>query len=113
MPWSSKSLTGLPWVLYNHFMQNIPKSSEAFFQEYRFETLNGVKHAELIMERLLAYGDRVEVRWLFDNYGAENIRHWVQWNGERLLPRRRYELWRVLFDLPGVQKSERLQVWPY
>ena len=94
-------------------MHSIPKSSQAFFQEYRFETLDGVKHAELIMERLLAYGDREEIRWLFNKYGVEDIRDWVQGHGERLLPRRRYELWRVLFDLPGVQKSERRQAWPY
>ena len=113
MHWSSKSLTSLPWVLYNRFMQSIPKASAAFFQEYQFEALDSMEHAKLIMERLLAYGDRSEIRWLFDNHGAENIRHWVQAQGERLLPRWRYELWRVLFDLSGVQKSERLQVWPY
>jgi hypothetical protein len=94
-------------------MQSVPKSSSAFFQEYRFETLDGVKHAALIMERLLAYGNRSEIRWLFDNYGLEEIRHWVKEHGDRLLPRRRYELWRVLFDLPGVPKTERHQVWPY
>ncbi len=48
-------------MLYNRFMQSIPKTSAAFFQEYQFEALDGVKHADLIMERLLAYGDRSEV----------------------------------------------------
>jgi hypothetical protein len=94
-------------------MQSVPKSSSAFFQEYRFETLDGVKHAALIMERLLAYGNRSEIRWLFDNYGVEEIRHWVKEHGERLLPRRRYALWRVLFDLPGNQIAERHHAWPY
>jgi hypothetical protein len=100
-------------VLYNHFMQSIPKSSAAFFQEYQFEALDSAKHADLIMERLLAYGDRSEVRWLFDHYGVENIHHWVQEHGKRLLPRRRYVLWSVLFDLPGQKMSEIRQVWPY
>jgi hypothetical protein len=94
-------------------MQSIPKSSQAFFQEYRFETLDGMKHAALIMERLLSYGDRSEIRWLFDRYGVEDIRRWVQEHGIRLLPQRRYELWRVLFDLPGNRIAERHQAWPY
>jgi hypothetical protein len=94
-------------------MQSIPKSSAAFFQEYRFETLDGVKHAGLIMERLLAYGDRAEIRWLFESYGVGELRRWVQEHGERLLPRRRYELWRVFFDLPAAQKAEGRRVWPY
>jgi hypothetical protein len=100
-------------VLYNHFMQSIPKTSAAFFQEYQFEALDGLKHANLIIERLLAHGDRSEVRWLFDNYGVEVIRRWVKGHGKRLLPRRRYVLWSVLFDLPGLKISERRQVWPY
>jgi hypothetical protein len=99
-------------VLYNHFMQSIPKFSAAFFQEYQFEALDSVKHADLIMESLLAYGDRSEVRWLFDHYGAENIRHWVQKHGKRLLLRR-YVLWSVLFDLPRQKISESRQIWPY
>jgi hypothetical protein len=103
----------LPVVLYNHCMQSIPKSSSAFFQEYRFEALDGVKHAALIMERMLAYGDRSEIHWLFDNYGVEKIRGWVQEYGERLLPRRRYELWWMLFDLPQNRKIKRHQAWPY
>jgi hypothetical protein len=100
-------------MLYNRFMQNIPKSSAAFFQEYRFDTLDSGKHAGLIMERLLAFGDRSEIRWLVDRYGVEDVRRWVQEYGERLLPRRRYELWRALFDLPELQQSKRRQVWPY
>jgi hypothetical protein len=113
MRWSGKIQTSAPRVLYNRFMQDIPKSSAAFFQEYRFESLDAVRHAGLIIERLLAYGDRSEIRWLFENYGVEDVRNWVQEQGERLLPRRRYELWRVLFDLPILQKSRERPIWPY
>ena len=90
-------------MLYNHPMQSIPKTSAAFFQEYRFETLDGMKHAALIMERLLSYGDRSEIRWLFDRYGVEDIRRWVQEHGIRLLPQRRYELWRCSSTCLGIE----------
>jgi hypothetical protein len=65
------------------------------------------------MERLLAYGNRSEIRWLFDTYGVDAIRLWLEREGERLLKRRSYELWRVLFDLPVQPKAERRQAWPY
>lgn len=94
-------------------MHPIPNSTAPFFQEYRFESLDAANHAALIIERLLAYGDRSEIRWLFDTYGADAIRGWLELDGERLLRRRRYELWRVLFDLPVHQIAEKHQAWPY
>jgi hypothetical protein len=94
-------------------MPSIPESTAAFFQEYPFEALDATTHARLIMERLLAFGNRSEIRWLFDTYGADAIRMWLEQDGERLLKRRRYELWRVLFDLPAHQIAEKRQAWPY
>jgi hypothetical protein len=100
-------------MLYNQFMHSIPNSTAPFFQEYRFEALDVAKHQSLIIERLLAYGDRAEIRWLVDTYGTGVIRGWLELDGERMLRRRRYELWRVLFDLPVRQIAERHHAWPY
>jgi hypothetical protein len=94
-------------------MQSIPKTVAPFFQEYNFSTLDVQTHAALIIERILAYGNRVEVRWLFDVYGIETIRAWVERNGERLLPQRRFELWRMLLGIPVLRIAERRQAWPY
>jgi len=94
-------------------MQLIPKSAAPFFQEYHFDTLDAATNAALIMERLLAYGHRSEIRWLFENYCADEIRGWVERNGERLLSRRRYQLWPMLFDLPEHKIAEKRQAWPY
>ena len=54
-------------------MPEIPISAAPFFQEYVFSDLDADKHAGLVLERLLAYGDRQEVRWLFDTYGGSRI----------------------------------------
>ncbi len=94
-------------------MQSIPETVAPFFQEYNFSTFDVQTHAALIAERILAYGNRAEVRWLFDVYGIEAIRAWVGRDGERLLPQRRYELWRMLLDIPVRRIAERRQAWPY
>jgi hypothetical protein len=83
----------------------LPRSLAPFFQEYDLETLDPVRHAELILERVLAYGDRRELRWLFGRYGECRIADWVRQLGARRLPWRRYNLWCVLLDLPPARHS--------
>ena len=81
-------------------MQNaIPVSAKPFFQEYTFSKLDPREHAALVIERILAYGNRVEVRWVFDFYGIGQLQKWVIEDGLRLLPKRRYYLWCAVLDL--------------
>lgn len=47
----------------------IPRSLAASFQEYDLECLDPGQHRELVTERVLAYGNRDELRWLFGLYG--------------------------------------------
>jgi len=85
------------------------------FQEYNFDTLHPAQHSELIIERTLAYGNRAEIRWLFDTYGAAQIKAWLTRLGARRLTWRRYNLWCVLLNLPPAQRlrfSEQ-RIWPY
>jgi len=89
----------------------IPASAAPFFQEYRFDQLDPKRHASLVIERLLAYGSRAELRWLFDTYGRERIRAWVAAMGAQRLPVRRCRLWCVLLDLP--QPEKRPGIWQY
>ncbi len=77
----------------------IPASLAPFFQEYRFETLDRVRHGELIIERVLNFGTRAEVRWLIAVYGLDTIRTWLESPGLRRLARRRRVLWFTIFDI--------------
>jgi hypothetical protein len=77
----------------------IPISARPFFQEYTFSKLDPREHASLVIERILSYGNRVEVRWVFDFYGVSQLQKWVSEDGLRLLPKRRYHLWCVVLDL--------------
>jgi hypothetical protein len=95
-------------------MPSIPETAAPFFQEYDSSRLDVQEHAALVIERILAYGNRTEVRWLFETYGHAKVRAWVERDGPRLLPRRRYELWRVMLGIPATGRiAERRQAWPY
>jgi hypothetical protein len=90
----------------------IPISAKPFFQEYTFSKLDPREHASLVIERILACGNRVEVRWVFDFYGVGQLRKWVSEDGLRLLPKRRYHLWCVVLDLTPESTQKKSQ-WAY
>jgi hypothetical protein len=93
----------------------IPRSLAPCFQEYDIEKLDPACHGDLIIERVLAYGDRRELRWLFDQYGWARVTEWVKRLGARRLPWRRHNLWRVLLGLSPARRvrSEEQQTWPH
>jgi hypothetical protein len=99
-------------VLYNSFVQSIPKTALPFFQEYDFEHLDPERDGDLIIERLLAYGNRDEVRWLLRHYGRARVQRWLSEAGPQRLPRCRYRLWCVLLDV-AKSRSEPAPIWPY
>jgi hypothetical protein len=89
----------------------IPESTAPVFQEYDFSTLDSARHSELIIERLLLYGNRAEVRWLLLSYGRETVCDWLTRIGHLRLSRRRYHLWCFVFHVP--MKERPLSAWPY
>jgi hypothetical protein len=54
-------------------VQSIPETTLPFFQEYDFEHLDPERNGDLIIERLLAYGDQDTVRWLLCNYRQARV----------------------------------------
>lgn len=89
----------------------IPASAWPFFQEYNVDLLDVDEHASLIIERLLAYGNRVEVRWLIETYDRERIRGWITQSGMNKLASRRYHLWCFVFNLP--EKDKPVRIWQH
>jgi|WetSurMetagenome_2_1015567.scaffolds.fasta_scaffold154728_3 hypothetical protein len=90
----------------------IPESTAPFFQDVTFSRLDVAEHADLVCERILAYGNRAEVRWLLKTYGQQRVQDWIRMAGQKRLPRRRYNLWCHLFNLPA-QETQPSQIWPY
>jgi hypothetical protein len=91
--------------------QQIPSSARPFFQEYNVDLLDLEQHAALIIERILAYGNRAEVRWLLDRYGRNDVHDWVERSGRDRLSQRRYHLWCFVFQLPEKDAPDR--IWPH
>ncbi|MFQ5436432.1 MAG: hypothetical protein ACE5FD_16330 [Anaerolineae bacterium] len=93
----------------------IPRSLAPFFQEYQLEQLDPDRHQDIIIERVLAYGNRSEVRWLIKTYSLNQVKAWIERTGARRLPWRRYNLWSVLFKLPAARRirTQEQRIWPH
>jgi hypothetical protein len=91
--------------------RGIPRDLQFAFQEYDIEKLDPREHAFTVIERTLAYGDRGELRWLFNRYGAQQLADWVQRWGWRLLSRRRLAFWASYFRLENLPR--RKGIWPH
>ena len=89
----------------------IPRSTAPFFQEYDFESLDVQSHSNLIIERILAYGSRAEVRWLVQTYGWEAIRAWLERSGSTRLPWSRYHLWCIVYAV--AEKEQPKGIWQH
>ncbi|MBI5824499.1 MAG: hypothetical protein HZB18_10765 [Chloroflexi bacterium] len=80
-------------------MQPIPLSLSPFFQEYDFSKLNPQKDSFTIIERVLQFGNRSEIRWLFLVYSQEKISSWVKRWGKEILPEPHRTFWRLVLDI--------------
>ncbi len=85
-----------------HFqkMKSIPSTLAPFFQEYDLSMLEVQKDAHTIIERVLQFGDRSEIRWLFGTYSQNEIQNRVKHFGDEKLPQPHRAFWRVV---PGIQ----------
>jgi hypothetical protein len=64
---------------------SIPASLAPFFQEYDLVQIDLERSRFTIIERVLQFGDRQEIRWLFTVYHKQTIMDWVsRWGGEAL-----------------------------
>jgi hypothetical protein len=77
----------------------IPATLAPFFQEYDFSVLNPQKDSYTIIERVLQFGDRSEIRWLFRTYSQEKIGDWVRRFGNELLPQPHRTFWQIVLDI--------------
>lgn len=97
--------------------RTIPLTLARYFQEYRVEDLDLVRNADLIIGRVLEFGNRAELRWLFVTYGAERIRDFVCRRGYRKLSKRTFTFWRTVLGIKEYGRppwlTERLRLWRF
>jgi hypothetical protein len=78
---------------------NIPITLSPFFQEYDFVKLNPQTDSHTIIERILQFGNRAEVRWLFKTYSEKQITEWVKEFGNEKLPQPHRAFWQIVLDV--------------
>ncbi|MBU0511142.1 MAG: hypothetical protein KJ638_05500 [Chloroflexi bacterium] len=78
----------------------VPQSLAPFFQEYDLAQFDLQRSAATIIERVLQYGNRAEIRWLFQVYPRERIKAWVRRWGAYALPEPHLTFWKLVLALP-------------
>lgn len=77
----------------------IPPIIQSYLQEYDLAKLDPKRDADLLIQRVLEFGDWEEVRWLIRTYGVARIRQFLRRRGERWLRPVTFNYWRKLFRL--------------
>lgn len=80
-------------------METIPLTLAPFFQEYDIARLNPKSDSHTIIERVLQFGNRAELRWLFNIYSHEQIRDWVKRFGNDRLPQPHRAFWQIVLEI--------------
>ena len=55
-------------------MSKIPQKLQALLWSSNVDGLNIEKDATLIINKVLAYGDLEDIKWLIDNYGKDKVK---------------------------------------
>ncbi|MBI3170620.1 MAG: hypothetical protein HYZ22_19235 [Chloroflexi bacterium] len=79
-------------------MSAIPLSLKPFFQEYDITKLTPEKDSHTIIERVLQFGNRAEIKWLFETYPKDEISNWVRRWGNEVLPEPDRKFWKIVLN---------------
>ncbi len=74
----------------------IPESLRPFFQEYALADLDAEQASNTIIERILQFGNRQELHWLFNRYPLSQITAWLSRNGPERLPEPHLTFWKLV-----------------
>lgn len=95
----------------------IPSSAAPYFQEYALDELDISKDADLIIGRILEYGDSKELKWLFAAYRTAQIRRFVCEYGFRALSPRSFNFWRIILKVQSFRRpswlSSKSPIWRF
>ena len=80
-------------------MPPIPLTLTPFFQEYDIAKLTPEKDSHTIIERVLQFGNRAEIKWLFTVYAQIEISAWVRQFGRDKLPQPHRTFWQVVLEI--------------
>jgi len=88
---------------------SIPLTLHRLFWDYDVDTLRWEKDRDLVIFRVLAYGNWRDTCWLLDQIGDEGIRDYLYRTQGRGLSRPQLRYWETVLGLP----HEQVTVWMY
>lgn len=77
----------------------VPSSLAPFFQEYNIADLIPERDSHTIIERVLQFGNRAEIKWLFSAYPETEVSDWVRTFGKDKLPQPHRAFWQIVFEI--------------
>jgi len=85
----------------------LPEFIFPLFWEYDPETIDIVKHAGLIMGRIMERGSWASMLWLQRTYSKDQLVSFLEKRGNRILSSRELNYWALMGGIP----SEKRQKW--
>src|SRR3989337_2071325 len=90
-------------VKHSVVRSKLPDMLRGLFWDYEFETLNWEDDQDLVIKRILTYGNWDTVIWLRSSVGNRFLREWIlQHHGAGLSPQR-LRFWELILGLPHRQ----------
>jgi hypothetical protein len=89
--------------------RGLPESLFPLFWEYDPIRIDLVKHAGLIIGRIMERGSWASMLWLQKTYSRDQLVSFLEKKGHRMLPPRELNYWALVSDVDPVKKSEWLK----
>jgi hypothetical protein len=98
-------------------MANLPNGVRRLLWDVDPASLDGDRHRNFLLDRILEYGDMETVRWAEKTYGREGIRDYFLTRGQRVLSNKTRAYWRLILKLDSCTTPSSTQpnnpLWPY
>ncbi len=88
-------------------LNNIPLPLYSLFWEYDPKTLDVMKHADVIIARIMERGGWTAMDWLRQTYSQERLVAFLEARGKCILPPRELNYWAFICDIP----PETRELW--
>lgn len=94
----------------------LPASLRRLLWEYDFDTLTWQRDHDLVIARVLAYGNWRQTCWLLERIGDEGVRAYLPPTHGRGLSRPQLRYWETILDLPHDQvtawmNAQERRIW--
>lgn len=87
----------------------LPEFLFPLFWEYYPETIDIVKHAGPIMDRIMERGSWASMLWLRRTYSKDQLVSFLEKRGNRILPSRELNYWALISGIPPEKRQKWLE----